>query len=114
MAAMVLTAPPLMADFDHSAWDRLLRRYVHWIDDGHATAVDYSGLQAESHALDGYLNQLSAVDQTTFDGWPKSEQLAFLINAYNAFTFSLAATLRSVARRHAFARRYRTRPHSWI
>jgi hypothetical protein len=33
-----------------------------------------------------YLEQLSKVRQEEFDRWPREEQMAFLINAYNAFT----------------------------
>ena len=39
--------------------------------------------------LDGYLSALAAIDTATFAGWNKDRQLAFLINAYNAYTLAL-------------------------
>ncbi|MGB0867666.1 MAG: DUF547 domain-containing protein, partial [Granulosicoccaceae bacterium] len=39
--------------------------------------------------LDAYTDKLSAVSAKSFDGWSRDEQLAFLINAYNAFTVEL-------------------------
>ena len=42
--------------------------------------------------LKQYLNSLKEVDQSEFETWPKSEQLAFLINAYNAWTVELILT----------------------
>ena len=39
-----------------------------------------------------YLDQLSEVPRATFDSWTKAERLAFLINAYNAFTIELILT----------------------
>ncbi len=76
-------------DRSHAAWDTLLRRYVHWSADGNASRVDYRGLGADHPALRAYLRQLSAVDAATYALWSRPEQLAFLINAYNAFTLEL-------------------------
>ena len=67
--------------FDHAALDRLLARHV---DD--AGFVDYSGLAVEKQALDGYLETLARAD---FEALGRDEKLAFLINAYNAFTLRL-------------------------
>ncbi len=67
--------------FDHGALDSLLVRYV---DD--AGFVDYSGLVAEEGALDGYLEAIADAD---FEALGRDEKLAFLINAYNAFTLRL-------------------------
>jgi hypothetical protein len=36
--------------------------------------------------LKAYLGTLSKVTQTEFNGWTRPQQMAFLINAYNAFT----------------------------
>jgi len=80
------------AEFDHSVWDGLLSRHVVLKDDGRATAVRYAGVAKEHDILRVYLNSLSRITQEEFDGWPKSEQLAFLINAYNAFTVELILT----------------------
>lgn len=39
--------------------------------------------------LQKYLAQLSAVSASEFASWPKPEKLAFILNAYNAFTVDL-------------------------
>jgi len=54
-----------------------------------ASGVDYPALKGQRPALDAYLSQLSAVSQTEFAGWSRDQRLAFLINAYNAFTVQL-------------------------
>lgn len=66
--------------FDYSALDTILTRYVH---DGR---VDYAALKAHRETLDGYLERVGAVDPGEFTGWAESEQIAFLINAYNGYT----------------------------
>ncbi|EKF75915.1 hypothetical protein A11A3_00435 [Alcanivorax hongdengensis A-11-3] len=75
--------------FDHSGWNRLLESHVHWQRDGVASAVDYSGMRQEQAALDRYLASLSAVTPAQFENFSHDEKLAFLINAYNAFTVAL-------------------------
>lgn len=80
------------AGFDHSVWDGLLKRHVVPENDGKASAVRYAGMAQERDRLRGYLDSLSRVTRTEFDAWPKSEQLAFLIDAYNAFTVELILT----------------------
>ena len=77
------------AGFDHSSWDQLLKTYVQPLHNGKASQVDYAGLQRNRGQLISYLNKLSLVDRDTFDAWPQQEQLAFLINAYNAWTVKL-------------------------
>ncbi len=69
------------ASFDHAAFEALLRVYVD--EEGW---VDYDGLAKEGPALNGYLDALA---QARFDTLGRDEKLAFLINAYNAFTLWL-------------------------
>jgi len=73
----------------HQTWDALLHSHVVVLDNGRATQVDYASLAQERERLSVYLKQLEEVPQSQFDSWPKSEQLAFLINAYNAWTVEL-------------------------
>nr|WP_067293015.1 DUF547 domain-containing protein [Marinobacterium profundum] len=75
--------------FDHSDWDRLLKAHVLELQHGRATQLDYKGMAQERPQLSAYLARLSEVQQHQFDSWPKDEQLAFLINAYNAWTVEL-------------------------
>lgn len=79
----------LAGSFDHSNWDRLLESHVVLINEGRSTAVDYEGLAMQQDVLKRYLESLSAVKKNAFEQWTKSEQLAFLINAYNAWTVEL-------------------------
>lgn len=75
-----------LADFDHGDWDRLLREHVRVIDGGVATQLDYSGMAADRRELQIYLAGIAEVPRSTFDSWSTPAQLAFLINAYNAYT----------------------------
>ncbi len=64
--------------FDHERFARVL--------DQHATekGVRYSDLRADPGLLHAYLEQLASVTAATFDGWSRADQVAYLINAYNA------------------------------
>lgn len=86
---MLLVPGVSWAGFDHTVWDGLLKRHVVLIDGGKASAVRYSAMAQERDVLRRYRDSLSGVSPSIFDAWPKSEQLAFLINAYNAFTVEL-------------------------
>lgn len=79
-------------DFDHGIWDRLLQKHVHMIRQGQSSQVDYPGFQQDRAALRTYLSKLSAVSASEFSAWSKPERLAFLINAYNAYTVNLILT----------------------
>lgn len=46
--------------------------------------VDYKALEADRAELDNYVARLGTVTEAAFSKWPRAEQVAFLINAYNA------------------------------
>jgi hypothetical protein len=48
--------------------------------------VRYAGMAKDREALRAYLGGLSRVGEAEFQAWPKDERMAFLINAYNAYT----------------------------
>jgi hypothetical protein len=73
-------------DHSHAGWDALLRKHVVLLDGGKASRFAYTEAGRERMALKAYLDSLSGVGQGAFDGWSRPEQMAFLINAYNAFT----------------------------
>ncbi|GAB1267177.1 DUF547 domain-containing protein [Aurantivibrio infirmus] len=79
-------------NISHLSWDRMLGEYVLSINEGASTGVDYEGFLKDRKKLKSYLDLLSAVQQEEFDTWAKPEQLAFLINAYNAWTVELILT----------------------
>ncbi len=90
LASLVLVAAPLgaaVAQFDHShaAWNALLQKNVVVIDGGKASQVRYAELAKDRAQLKAYLASLSRVTGAEFNGWSKPQQMAFLINAYNAF-----------------------------
>lgn len=70
-------------DQAHDEFQSLLRTHVR------EGLVDYQGLRAHPRPLTAYLSQLASVKEDDFDRWPESEQLAFLINLYNASTLQL-------------------------
>jgi hypothetical protein len=94
IAGALLSAAGTALAFEqaHTAWDALLKRHVVVAKDGNSSRVDYTGLRADSGALQAYLGELSAVSQAEYGGWTRAQQLAFLINAYNAFTVELVLT----------------------
>jgi hypothetical protein len=97
VAALALLAAPLgaaLAQFDHShaAWTALLEKHVVLIDGGKASQVRYAELAKDRARLKAYLAGLSKVTAAEFRGWSKPQQMAFLINAYNAFTIEKILT----------------------
>jgi Protein of unknown function, DUF547 len=79
------------AQFDHryQNFDQLLKRHVSWNQAGTASSVSYKGLADSRAELKTVLETFSAVSKTQYEGFKKEEKLAFLINAYNAFTLEL-------------------------
>jgi hypothetical protein len=67
----------------HELWDQLLREYV-----DEYGLVDYAGLRADSARLRAYLDVLESAHPND-ENWSREEQLAYWLNAYNAFTVEL-------------------------
>jgi hypothetical protein len=84
--AALLWLPLAGVAFEHKPWDELLKKHVVVLDGGKASQLRYRGMAQDRAALKDYLFQLSAVTEGEFNGWSTSEQMAFLINGYNAFT----------------------------
>jgi hypothetical protein len=91
-AALWLAAPAHAFDHSHAAWDALLKKHVAWQAGGHESKVSYAGFKQDRAALNGYLAALSAASAAQFKAWSKAQRLAFLINAYNAYTVDLILT----------------------
>ncbi len=94
MASLALWSTTAQAAFDHlhSAWNALLKAHVVVAAGGNASTLSYAGMQRDHKALRAYLAAQSAVSTQEYDAWTKPQQLAFLINAYNAFTVELILT----------------------
>jgi hypothetical protein len=84
--------PVFASNFDHGRFNRILSDHVIWTDQGKASEVNYESLLNDRADLKLYLDELARVSRETFNGWSQSEQLAFLINAYNAGTLELILT----------------------
>ncbi|NQZ17426.1 MAG: DUF547 domain-containing protein [Idiomarina sp.] len=76
-------------DHSHSAYSDVLQRFVIVYDGGMKSVVNYRKLAGNPKSLNNYLTQLSEISSADYKQWSESEQLAFLINAYNAFTLKL-------------------------
>jgi hypothetical protein len=94
IAALLLAASHAAFGFDqrHTHWDALLKRHVVVANDGGSSRADYTGFAADQSALQAYLDGLSSVTEAEYRDWTRGQQLAFLINAYNAFTVKLVLT----------------------
>ena len=84
VSALVLLASGGLeaASFAHSGWDRVLKQYVNQIGE-----VDYAALKANRAGLDRYVMLLG---ESSPDNHPelfpsRAHQLAYWLNAYNAF-----------------------------
>jgi hypothetical protein len=78
--------------FEHQDWDRLLKKHVVLLDGSKASQLRYSGMASDRAFLKNYLSDLSRVRNDEFAGWSRAEQMAFLINAYNAFAVEKVLT----------------------
>ncbi|MGD1920426.1 MAG: DUF547 domain-containing protein [Pleurocapsa sp.] len=80
-ALMTKTEVTANQSFNYQDYAEVLQTYVD--DQG---LVDYAGLQANREQLDRFNQSLGAVSPKTYAAWNEAEQIAFLSNAYNAFT----------------------------
>lgn len=72
-------SPPVAVDALHRPFDEVLDLYVR---DG---LVYFFALKQERGKLDRYVQSLGEVGADTLSVWPRERQLAYWINAYNAF-----------------------------
>lgn len=85
LSCATLTSRVTAADFDqsHAIFDGVLKQYVE------NARVDYVALKAHPQDLNRYLDQVAAVSKAEFKKWSEPQQIAFLSNAYNAYTLRL-------------------------
>jgi hypothetical protein len=86
-----LLAAGAASAFDHSYTDygALLQANIRWSSGGNASTVDYTSLKRRQEPLMASLKSFSDVSSDEFARWTREQQMAFLINAYNAFTLDL-------------------------
>jgi hypothetical protein len=75
-----------------SDWDVLLKKHVRTVAQRPATEVDYAGFANRTRSAADLAGGQAKVTRTEFDRWGNPVQLAFLINAYNAWTIELVLT----------------------
>lgn len=85
--AQLSQAKSVPFDHQHLSWNMTLKSHVKY-DKGVST-VDYAAIKKSPKVLDAYLGSLSAVKPDQYKSWSRDQQLAFMINAYNAFTIKL-------------------------
>jgi hypothetical protein len=78
----VLTFASAPTTVDHSVFDKLLKKYVN-----EKGMVNYKGFKKDEREFNGYLEMLSKNPPAA--SWSKNEQMAYWINAYNAYTIRL-------------------------
>jgi hypothetical protein len=76
-----VAGPARAQEFDHSSWDRVLKKFV-----TETSRVDYAALKEDSADLDRYVAQLAERSPVSHPPeFPRrNSQLAYWINAYNA------------------------------
>ena len=76
----LLAANPHGNLVDETPYERVLAKHV--VD----ARVDYAALKKDRAALDEYLKAVAAVRRAEYDAAPKEAKIAYLLNAYNAYT----------------------------
>jgi hypothetical protein len=75
--------PAAAFDHSHTNFTTILTQHLR------QEQVDYTQLKATPAPLNAYLDSLAQVPRTEFDAWTSDQQVAFLINLYNATTLQL-------------------------
>ena len=70
--------------YDDTLYEQVLKATVD--GDGY---VNYTELAIHREPLDRYIVQLKELDKSVFDAWPKADQQALWMNAYNSLTLKL-------------------------
>lgn len=84
---MAISTMASALDLKHATWDQWLKKFANV--EGPVTTVDYKAATKDHVLLDKYLSDTEAVTKAQFDALSNQDKLAFLINAYNAFTVRL-------------------------
>ena len=74
-------------DHTYKNYDEILKQAV--VIEGHQSSIDYSKLKPDTSKLDEFILGIESLERKEFDTWSREQQMAFLINAYNALTIRL-------------------------
>lgn len=83
LAGLIACCQAEAFDHSHQLLSDILKQHV---KDG---VVNYAGLKAGRRELDRYLGRLAAAPEREFTNWSQPQQIAFLVNLYNAATLQL-------------------------
>lgn len=86
-ALLVLAFPAMAFDHAHAAFDQWLKKHV--TVKGPVSTVNYKAAKASPTPLADYLKTVEAVTKDEYAKFSDPQKLAFLINAYNAYTVKL-------------------------
>ncbi len=88
LSFIVLTSSLSLAfDHKHSLFANLLNAHVKMSPNKTSSVVDYKNFN--TNQLNKYLKSISSVEKKDFNNFTVKQQLAFYINAYNAYTIKL-------------------------
>ena len=77
-------------DHTYKSYNEILKQVV--VVKGHQSFVDYTQLKSDTSKLNEFTDGIEYIGKNEFDSWSREQQMAFLINAYNAFTIQLILT----------------------
>lgn len=80
----------LAYDHTYKSYNEILKQVV--VVKGHQSFVDYTQLKSDTSKLNEFTDGIEYIGENEFDTWSREQQMAFLINAYNAFTIQLILT----------------------
>ena len=83
LAALILPLKAAAFDHSHQVLNGLLGEVV--VVNNYQSRVDYGEVENRRPQLEAYLAELAAVTQAEFDKFSGDQQLAYLINTYNAY-----------------------------
>lgn len=86
---MILPLKLYAASFDHSykLWGQVLGTHI--TEQAYASTIDYKSIKASPGQLNQYLKEIEGLTEESYLAFSKDQQLAFMINAYNALTIKL-------------------------
>lgn len=87
LLTLSLSAQAFAFDHSHAPWTAILNKNL--ISGASTTKLKYADIKANVQELNAYLTAVSAVTEEQYKTFSKEQKLAFLFNAYNAFTVKL-------------------------
>ena len=87
LLALLFTLNCYGFDHSHGGLALILKNHIKIVDK--QSLINYQAIKKNPQGLETYLKKVSAVSKNEYEKWSSNKKLAFLINAYNAFTIKL-------------------------